>query len=212
MIELLIVAGLMMFLMVMAAPFTTSIRSDISMRRTLHQIKTDLVTNMGYALAGKSIAALSAGDLMNPDFIPSHYALHFKTDSDFGDPEPYYYMEMTTEVIDSDTQDAKTLYQTEKEMPSPVVYLKDIRLKTDESDPGTSVNSAFMFFTPPFGKITFVSGYDSLLTDENYSFNPIDAFEDAYEDQIIELDFQFKDDETSVTTLSFGTDKVINIL
>jgi len=212
MIEILVVAGIMMFLMVMAAPFTTSIRSDISMRRTLHQIKTDLITNMGYALAGKSIAALSAGDLTNPDLIPSHYALYFKTNTDFGDPEPYYYMEMTTEIISSDTQDTKSLYQIEKEMPSPVVYLKDIRLKTNESDPGISINSAFMFFTPPFGKITFVSGYDSLVVDENYSFNSIDAFEDDYDNQIIELDFQFKDDETSVTTLSFGTDKVINIL
>lgn len=212
MIELLVVMGLMMILLAIAAPFASSIRSDISMKKTVRQIKTDIITNIGYSLAGKSIAALSARDLTNPDLIPSHYALYFKSDDDYGDQAPYRYIEMTTEIIDSSIQKTNVLYQIEKEIASPVVYLKDIRLKTSESDTGTSVSSAYIIFTPPFGKIVFMNGYDSLLVDDHETFNPITTFKDADNYKIIELDFQYKDDENSITTLSFSTDKIINII
>lgn len=212
MIELLVVMTLMALILTMAAPFASSIRSDIAMRKTIRQIKTDLVTNIGYSLAGKSIAALTEGDLMNPNLIPSHYALYFKKDDDFGNPTPYRYVEVRSEIQSSTTQQAKVLYQIEKEIPSPAIYISDIRLKTSESGSGNSVDSAYIFFTPPFGKIVFLNGYDSLVENNSSSFDPISAFKESASIKGIELDFKYKDDEDSVMTLSFGADKIINIL
>jgi prepilin-type N-terminal cleavage/methylation domain-containing protein len=212
MVELLIVMTLMAFVLAMAAPFASSIRSDIAMRKTIRQIKTDLVTNIGYSLAGKSIKALTEGDLMNPDLIPSHYALYFKKDDDFGDPTPYKYVELRSEIESSTTQRAKVIYQVDKEMPSPVVYISDIRLKTSESGGGNSVDSAYIFFTPPFGKVVFSDNYNSLVENSSSSFDPIAAFKESVDIKGIELDFKYKDDEDSIMTLSFGADKIINIL
>ena len=212
MIELLIVMTLIAFVLAMAAPFATSIRSDIAMRKTIRQVKTDLITNIGYSLAGKSIAALTEGNLMNPDLIPSHYALYFKRDDDFVDTTPYRYVELRSEIESSASQRAKVIYQIEKEMPSPTVYISDIRLKTSGADSDNSIKSAYIFFVPPFGKIFFVSGYDSLVENNTASFDPVTVFEESKNIQKIEIDFQYKDDEDSVMTLSFGTDKIINIL
>jgi len=211
-IEFLIVSGVMMFLLAMAAPFSTSIRSEISMKKTLRQVKTDIITTMGYSLAGKSIAALSEGDLMNTSLVPSHYALYFATDTDYGDQKPYKYLEMTTEIITSSEQETKLVYQKEKEIPSSAIYLKSIRLKKNESDPGLAVNSAFMLFVPPFGKVVFFTGHNSLLTDASYEFNSLSSIKNASDYRFIELDFQYKDEEQTLTTLSFGVDKMINIL
>ncbi len=211
MIELLVVMTLMAFVLAMAVPFVESIRSDIAMRKTIRQVKTDLVTNIGYSLAGKSIAALVQGDLMNPSLIPSHYALYLKKDDESGNPTPYRYVELRSEIESGGSQRIKVLYQIEKEMPSPAVYISDIRLRKSQSDSGSSVDSAYMFFTPPFGKISFVSGYDSLIENNTASFDPIVVLGGARDIQKIEIDFKYKDDEDSITTLSFGADKIINI-
>ena len=39
--------------------------AELAMQRTLRQVRTDLVTGLSYAMAGKSIAALSQNDLTN---------------------------------------------------------------------------------------------------------------------------------------------------
>lgn len=212
MVELLVVMTLMAFVLGMAAPFATSIRSDIAMRKTIRQVKTDLLTNIGYSLAGKSITALTAGDLMNPDLIPSHYALYFKADDDFGDPAPYKYVEMRSEIESSTVQKAKVIYQIDKEMPSPTIYISDIRLKTSESESGSSVDSAYIFFIPPFGKVVFINGnHDSLVENSSSSFDPLSSFQEYADIKGIELDFKYKDDDDSVMTLCFGSDKIINV-
>ena len=198
-IELLIVMTIMSVLLALSAPFVTSTRSDIAMNRTVRQVKTDLVTNMGYSLAGKSIAALSHGNLMDASQIPSHYALYFATDSDWGGGIPYQYLEFTPEGED----DISINYQFEKEWPSSTVYLKEIRLD------GSAISSAYIFFTSPFGKINFLTGHDSLLSGGSLDIDETIKNESDYEE--IEFDFIYKDEELTLTTLSFNVDKTINI-
>ncbi len=212
MVELLIVAALMMFLIALAAPFASSIRSDIAMRKVVRYTKSEILSTLAYALSSKSFAALSENDLTNPDLIPSHYALYFKSDDDYGSQSPYYYIELRSEIVDSETQFAKSIYSIEKEIASPTVYLKEIRLKENDEDAGTPVDSAFIFFTPPFGKVNFVTGHDEIIGNDSATINTISAFKESLENKIIELDFQYKDEEQTLTTLRFGADKILNIL
>jgi type II secretory pathway pseudopilin PulG len=212
MVELLVVAALMMFLMAMAAPFASSIRSDIAMRKVTKHTKSEILSTLAYALSSKSFAALSENDLTNPDLIPSHYALYFKTDEDYGDQSPYYYIELRAEVVDAQNQLAKNIYSIEKEIASPAVYLKEIRIKESDEDEGTPVSSAIVFFTPPFGKVDIVTGHDDIINGGSADINTISAFKESIDNKIIELDFQYKDEEQTLTTLRFGADKILNIL
>jgi len=207
MVELLIVAALMMFLMAMAAPFASSIRSDIAMRKVTKHTKSEILSTLAYALSSKSFAALTQDDLTNPDLIPSHYALYFESDEDYGDQSPYRYIELRSGVADDRMQ---FIYDIEKEIASPAVYLKEIRIKENDGDGGATVNSAFIFFTPPFGKVSFVTGRDDIISGSLTNINTI--FEESIDNKIIELDFQYKDEEQTLTTLRFGADKILNVL
>lgn len=212
MVELLIVAALMMFLMALAAPFASSIRSDIAMRKVTKHTKSEILSTLAYALSSKSFAALTQDDLTNPELIPSHYALYFKSDDGYGDQSPYYYIELRSEIVDAEIQLAESIYSIEKEIASPAVYLKEIRVKENDEDAGTPVDSAFIFFTPPFGKVNFITGHDEIIGDVSATINTISAFKESIGNKIIELDFQYKDEEQTLTTLRFGADKILNIL
>lgn len=210
MIELLVVMVIMFILLALSAPFVTSLQSDIAIRKTVRQVKTDLITNIGYSLAGKSITALSADDLTNPELLPSHYALYFKTYDEYGNYSPYSYIEMRVGESNGSDKIAKKLYQIEKEIPSSVVSLKEIRIDGVSSK---TVDSAYIVFTPPFGKVYLVSGsaHESFAEGES-DLNLTDAFEESQNNTKIELDFQYKDDEHTLATITFSTDKIINIL
>ncbi len=210
MIEILIVMAIMFILLALSSPFVTSLQSDIAIRKTVRQVKTDLITNIGYSLAGKSITALSEGDLTNPELLPSHYALYFRTYDEYGNQSPYNYIEMRAGASNGLGQIANKLYQIEKEIPTSVVYLKEIRIINSSSK---SVDSAYIIFTPPFGKIYLVSGstFES-FAEGDADFNLTNAIEGSIGNTKIELDFQYKDDEHTLTTLTFSTDKIINIL
>lgn len=209
-VELILVSALMMLLLGLSVPFVTSLRSELAMKETLRQVKTDVITGMGYALAGKSIAALSSGDLTNSNLIPSHYALFFEKDNTYGDPAPYYYVELSTELVNRNQYNTKTIYSIAKEMPSEVVFLKDIRLKKTETDIGVSVTSSTIFFSAPFANVNFIAGQPAIVENPGYTFNSLDVFSnDDY--RFIDLVFQFKDESETQTTLTFGVDKVINI-
>jgi prepilin-type N-terminal cleavage/methylation domain-containing protein len=205
MIELLIVLAIMSFLLALSAPFITSTRADIAMNRTLRQVKTDLITNMGYALAGKSIGALSKGDITDASQIPSHYGLYFQA-GEFGNQEPYRYLEMTTDGL---SEDVKLNYDFVKEWPASAVALKDIRLISDSGASERSVSNLLIVFSAPFGKVNFMTGHDELLSGNSISVR--DAMEENKDIKQIKLDFQYKNNEISTTTLSFNTDKTINI-
>jgi prepilin-type N-terminal cleavage/methylation domain-containing protein len=209
-IEMIVVIAIMGILLGLAAPFTTSIRSDISMRKTVRQIKSDIVGNLGYSLAGKSINALVKDDLLNPEQIPSHYALYFQTDNDYGDIIPYQYAEFSTDIQGGTSQSSKVIYKIEKEMPNSTVYIKDIRLKRQDGDSGVSVNSAYVFFTPPFGKVSFLNNNNQLISGPGMS-GSLDNLINSGDFEAIEFDFQYKDEEQNIMTLSFSNDKVINI-
>ena len=209
-VELIIVCAIGMVLLGLSAPFITALRSDLSMKESLSQVKTDIVTTMGYALAGKSVGALASGDLEDVSLIPSHYAIYFQTDGDYGDISPYYYTEFSTDIINKDEYNTKLTYSIPKDMPSETVYLKDIRLKKEVSDAGQSVASAFIFFSAPFAKVHLLSAQKNLGLNPGYSFNSVEEFKNS-DFKYIDLVFQFKDDEKSQTILTFGVDKVINI-
>lgn len=211
MIEILVVMAIMFILLALSSPFVTSLQSDIAIRKTVRQVKTDLVTNIGYSLAGKSITALYEDDLTNPELMPSHYALYFKSYDEHGDYSPYSYIEMRADASYGADQIARKLYQVEKEIPTSVVYLKEIRINNNTSS--AEVDSAYIIFTPPFGKVYLVSGstYKS-FAEGDADFNLTDALEESGGNTKIEFDFQYKDDEHTLTTLTFSTDKIINIL
>ena len=206
-VELIIVLAIMSFLLALSAPMVEAARSDISMNRTLRYVKTDMITGMGYALAGKSIAALTSDKLMDTKQIPESYALYFQTSpDDFAGPE-YQYLEL---VPDGDTGRVRLNYQINKEWPSPAVALRDIRLIGDAGGPGESVKQALIFFTSPFGRINIISDPGALLTGGTLDLT--EAFSAQSHIKKIELDFQFRDDEIGRSTLSLSTDKTINIL
>ncbi|MFH0837975.1 MAG: type II secretion system protein [Patescibacteria group bacterium] len=205
-VELIIVMAIMGLLLAMSAPFVSATRSDISMSRTIRVIKTDLMTNLGYALAGKSIGALSADALLDPEQIPSHYALYFQKMDDYGGGVPYSYLEFHPL---EDGKNVKVSYMIEKEWPSSDVYLKEIRLSKDDGSAGKTVDSGLIFFTAPFGKINFVSGIKSLA--EGDMLNLKEAFLSEADYKEIELVLQYKNEELSETTLSFSVDKYINV-
>jgi len=208
-IELIIVSTLAMVLLGLSAPFVTALRSELAMKESLSQVKTDIITTMGYALAGKSIGALASGDLEDISLIPSHYALYFQTDNDYGDIRPYYYTEFATD-INKNQYDTKLTYSVAKDMPSETVFLRDIRLKKNEADAGQSVDAAFIFFSAPFAKVNLLSSHKNLILSPDYSFDSLNDFMDS-DFNYMDLVFQFKDDEKSQVILTFGVDKVLNI-
>jgi hypothetical protein len=212
MVELLVVAVIMLGLLTMSAPLVTALRSEIALARTNRQVKSDIITGLGYAVSGKSVAALSAGDMMNPGLIPSQYALFFKSAPDYGADNSYYYIEAATSIGATGERQTKQIYQTAKELPSPGIYLKSIRIKRGADDAGQTVASATIFFSPPFARITLVPGMERLVNDTAYSFDEHTVFNESAQNKIIELTYQFKDEEPHTTSLSFNTDKIINVL
>ncbi len=206
-IEMLIVLALMAMLIALSAPFVTSLRSDIAMQRTLRQVKTDMVSTIDYSLAGKSFAALSADDLMNPELIPAAYSLYFETSDTYGDQAPYKYLELSADE-EGLSKSMSLSYEYEHEYEAPAVYLKEIVLKNSVNSGSTTTDSAHIIILPPFGKILFVNDDETLL------LHPMEG--DLYQNQNdfdeIELHFQHKDDESSETILTLDKGKVINIL
>lgn len=211
MIELLIVLVIIMVLLALSAPFVTSLRSDVSIAQTLKEVKSDLVATMSYSMAGKSFASLASADGPSPELMPSRYALFFKKDA-AGIQNPYYYLETKTQTASSTNQPTQSIYRLEKEMPSPGVFLKSIRL-INAAGVSKEVDSVMVFFTPPFGKVVIVDGTGliNLTTDPNFSFNLLDTFKPANTYEKMELDFQYKDDLPTLTTITFGIDKIINV-
>ena len=206
MVELLIVAVLAMVLLALSAPFVSALSAELAMLRTLRQVRTDLVTGLSYAMAGKSIAALSQNDLTNPELIPGYYGLHFQRDEDYGDPHPYSYVEFSAQVQEQNSQEAKPLYALAKDLPSTAVFLQEIRLRQDAEDEGKALEQILVLFAPPFGKVAFSPS----VTPES-AFDPMEVFRQSGEGQVLELIFQHKDDEISRTTLRFGADKILQI-
>ncbi len=204
-VELLIVSTLMMFMLAMAAPFTTAMQSEISMKKTVQQIKTNVITTMGYSLAGKSLTNASNNDLMDASLIPSRYALYFQKNDTWGDQYPYRYLEMTTEVKTDGSQNTKVSYNHEKELPTSTVYISDIRLIQNDGNE-VSVNSSFIIFTPPFSKINFFPNQDPATF--NKDIRQVIKDNDKYDS--IEIDLMYKDELISLTTLKFGKDKILN--
>lgn len=211
-VELMIVSVIMMVLLGLSAPFVSSLRSEVALRSAIRQVKTDVITTMGYAMAGKSIAALSARQLNDPSLIPGYYGLHFTSGNDYGSSEPYYYLELSTQLNNQNMMVAKNIYQIEKEVSSPVVFLKDIRIKKNASDLGRSVGSVMILFTPPFGKVTFLLGKDNLVRQPGAIIGNLSEFSSNSDNRFIELEYQYKEDPIKSTVLTFGTDKVISIL
>ena len=209
-VEILIVSALIMVLLGLSAPLVTSLRSVIAIKGTVNQLKTDIITTMGNALAGKSVGALASHNLEDISMIPSHYALVFQADHDYGNVSPYFYNEYTTEIMNNDQYETKLSYSISKDMPSESVFLTDIRLKNNESDIGQSVDDAFIFFSAPFAKVNLISGHNNIISELGSSFNSANDFKDS-DFKYIDLVFQFKDDENSRTILTFGVNKVINI-
>jgi len=205
-IELLIVMGIMAMLIVLSAPFVSSLSSDIDIQRSIRQVKVDLVSVISYSLAGKSFAALSADDQMNPDLIPAAYSLYFEVDN-YGDQKPYKYLELTAEE-EGLSKAMKLSYEMDHDYESSTVYLKEITLKNSNTGTSKSVNSAYIMVLPPFGKLLFV--------DENKNFlshlNEDDFYQNQREFDEINLLFQYKDDEITETILSLNSSKIINIL
>lgn len=206
-IEMLIVLALMAMLIVLSAPFVTSLRSDISMQRTLKQVKTDMVSALSYALAGKSFASLSADELINPDLIPAAYALYFETDTDYGDQTPYRYLELT--AVDEGLNSTMELsYDYANEYESPAVYLKGITLTNSETGASKATDSAYIIVIPPFGRLLFVDDDESYLQ----HVSETDFYQNQQDFDGIQLHLQYKDDEDSLTALTLNKAKVINIL
>lgn len=204
---MLVVMALMAMLIVMSAPFVASLRSDISMQSTLRQIKVDLVSTISYSLAGKSFAALSADDLMNPKLIPAAYSLYFATDTDYGDQTPYKYLELTAD--EEGLEKSMSLsYEYDHEYRSPSVFLKGISLKNSETGSITTTDSAYIIILPPFGKLLFVNDDENLLL----HLNEKDLYQNQRDFDEIELHFQYKDDESSETIMTLNKSKVINII
>ena len=205
-IEMLIVLALMSMLIVLSAPFVTSLRSDIAMQRTLKQVKTDMVSTLSYALAGKTFASLSADELMDPTLIPAAYSLYFETDTDYGDQKPYKYFEIKADQ-EGLNQSMSRSYDFEHEYESPSVFLKGITLKKAGVEIAT-VDTAHIIILPPFGRILFVHDDEGLL--QNMMEENLYQNQDDFDE--IQLHFQYKDDENTLTTLTMNKGKVINIL
>lgn len=209
MVELLIVAAIMSILIAMAVPFTTSLRAELGIKKSMKQIKVDLTTNLGYAMSGKSISALSSGQVNELSKLPSHYALQLKSIDTYGDYNPYIYTEYNTQPGYAGNLSSEVIYALEKEIPSPVVYIKAIRLKNASG--GTVSTSGVQVITmPPLGQVAFVPS--STWLTEGTSLNLEQLIYNNRQYEAVEIDLQYKDEAHTLTTLVFTKNKVINIL
>ncbi len=210
-VELIIVVALALFLLGLSVPFVTALRSDIAMLRSLKQVKTDLLSTAAYALSGKSFAALAADDLLNPELIPSHYGLLLKAEEGEGAGQSYRYFEWRSRPLHEDPPTAKTLYWIEKELPSPGVSLRSIRLKQSLEDPGTPADSLLLVSVPPFGRLHVAPGQGQLESDSPGDLDLPQALEDSLSIAYAELDFSYDDEPLSLRTLRLGADKTLII-
>jgi len=198
-VELLIVATIALFLLTLSVPFVTSVRADVSLARTTKQIKTDLLATLAYGASGKSFAALSENDLLNPGFIPSHYAMQFTVAPSSLEPTSYYYMELRT---DSNLSESKQLYKVEKELDVPGTFLKSIRLKATPEEEGKFIESVWVVFVPPFGKVLFAPGE---------TLEDLESIEQESIYSQMELVFGYKD-RPQETVLRFDTSKTLSVI
>ena len=205
-IEMLIVLALMAMLLTLSAPFVTSLRSDIAMKRVLRSVKLDMVSTISYSLAGKSFSALDADDLTDPALIPSAYALYFEKDFDYGDTNFYEYLEFVSEE-DGTNKPMTVSYKNPHEYPAPSVYLHSIVFRESVTGNEVDADAGYIIVLPPFGKLLFVRDDESFLkslTEDDLYINQHDF------DEII-LGFQYKDKPQTKVSLSLNRNKVINV-
>jgi|GEM_PF-2666580 len=202
-IELIVVMTITAGLLALSAPMLNTLRSQVAMEQTVRQAKTEMLSGIRSALAGKSVAALSADKLDDPTLIPSHYGLALVAGiGDQGD-STYKYIEFAA----PDGGMPKEIYSIEKEWPSPSAYLKEIRLKKNSSDSGRAVDQLLVLFTSPFAKMLFSES----LTNP-FSIDPTTLSDAANAFPFAELTFGNKDNDTLLSTLLIGTDKTLTIL
>ncbi len=202
-IELLVVIGLMAIVLGLSVPFVTSLRSDVSLRKTLKQVETDVVSTLNYSLAGKSFAAISSGDLVESELIPAAYLLHFQV-SEEGDQYPYIYFELADNGGGQENPMTIT-YQKNKDFPGSSVFLKQIELISRVDQVSESVQSASILIQPPFGRVSFIE----LGTENLGTFTEQILYDDQKYDEI-RLSFQYKDDEKNLSHFKFNTSKLLN--
>lgn len=212
MIEILVTLTVIAVLLGMFSPFASSIRADVSMSSALNQVKSDLLATMSYSLAGKSLASLSSASGPSPDLMPSHYLLLFDRDQNVDYPVDYRYIETKTDRVSSSYQPSFSIYEILKPPTNPNVFLREIRL-IDSSDSVTTVDSVAVLFTPPFGKVTLLDGvsFQALKGSTTSSFDSAVVFKSTNPYERVELDYQFKNDPRTLTTLSFSRDKTFQV-
>lgn len=157
------------------------------------------MASLAYSSSGKSFAALSENDPLNPELIPSHYGLYFKIDTDPLEPTPYHYVELRS---DPDLNQSKQLYSMEKKFDVPGTFLKSILLKESPEDEGELVESAWIVFVPPFSRVLFAS---------EETIGPLKEIEAQSNYHSIELEFAYKD-KPQTTVIKFDTGKTLTII
>lgn len=202
-IELIVVMTIMSGLLALSAPMLNTLRSQVAMGQTVRQAKTEVLSGIRSALAGKSVAALSNDKLEDASLIPGLYGLALTAGIGDQGESTYRYIEFAA----PEEGVAAEIYSIGKEWPSPSVYLKEIHLKKDPSDPGRSAQQLLILFAPPFATMSFSENLTAPT-----SIDPKTMADAAKDFPFAELTFGHKDDSSRLSTLLIGTDKTLMIL
>lgn len=196
-VELLIVMALIAFLLALSVPFVQSLRPEIALQNTLREVKSEVVSTLTYALAGKSFATVTGEDTLDPA-LPAAYGLHFSMD-----PEVDYfeYLEFSSDDYASE-KPMDVIFQHAIEYPSSAVSLEGITL-VDEKNQTTPLQEVYLMVAPPFGKVLFLDQEGLLVSNV---FEVTDS-----QKQDLQLTFRYKDYDQDLRTFSVTTDKRINI-
>ena len=206
-IEILIVLTLSAFLFALSAPFSQKVQARMNLERTLKELQTDIQTTLNHTVSGKSIAILSIDEEENSP-LPAYYGLYFEVDKTFGEPKGYVYTEFgSQENKDHSFEQLTTLITQQKALTNDSVFLKEIRIKNQQNS--RAVKNVWLFFLSPFGKTYILEGSEELLNPSNTRVNVETLLKENESNEILEMDFQYKDDPKSLVTLSFGTDKLL---
>lgn len=200
--ELLIVMTLMAFLLAFSAPWVTSVRSEIAMQKTIRQIKSDFISTLTYALAGKSFGlSLNHQGFQNQKLPPSAYLLSFSLHED---NSSYSYLELSS--LEDINESLSPIFKIDHLYPTSEVFLKEISLFDAKKQTEIPVNSAYIFVLPPFGKVFLINGDDDL---NQLQWDEISEKKSDYER--ITLTFQYKDKALDSQSISLTTNKLIDI-
>jgi len=191
-----------------------ALQSTASNRLTYSALNNDINTALRNAMSGYGWKSIWEGIKDEKTLLPEDFIVFFRSSIENDLVSWYYYLLESQKRDFNNINYTRIINKEEIEYETSYMYLKTIRMKTDESDIGTEVQSFAVSFKNPTGKTSFyvnnnafIEEWNVVLSDNStYTINEVLTPSENTVYSIAELDF-YSNEGKKVFTQKIYKDK-----